>query len=230
VIPRKYELWLQVNPDDSIYKGTVRIYFSSKESIKALSVNSAVGVEMLTLNGRNRTFFAGKDDLVIDTKGIPAGEHVLNIDFHGVIGKQQSGFFKDSQGLMLSHFEPISARTVFPCFDEPFFKSEFQVSISVPERFHVVSNTLPSSIVKSDPYSLYEFEKTIPLPTYLVAWCIFAHLAVVETKVDQVLVRIYYDPKESSREQAEYALNTASSCVQFFSAELFPLPLASMDI
>jgi aminopeptidase N len=227
VSPRRYQITLHVNPDESAYNGTVFIYFSLKERIKLLTVNSAVVVNRITLNGRNRTFYSGKHDILIDTNGLPTGEHVMSIDFHGIIKKEQSGFFKDSHGLLLSHFEPISARTAFPCFDEPFLKSEFQLRISVPEHYHVLSNTMASTIVKMDSVALYEFEKTIPLPTYLVAWCIFQHLLAVEGKAEHVLVRIFYDPMDSTREEADYALQTALSCVLFFSQKLFPLPINS---
>src|SRR6185295_16171771 len=68
-------------------------------------------------------------------------------------------------------FEPANARRVFPSFDEPGFKTPFEVTITAPKEDAVVSNAplaaqapAPGNMVRST------FAPTPPLPTYLLAF------------------------------------------------------------
>lgn len=42
--------------------------------------------------------------------------------------------------LATTHFQPIYARRVFPCFDEPYFKAPFEISIARRKNMTVLSN------------------------------------------------------------------------------------------
>lgn len=50
--------------------------------------------------------------------------------------------------LAATHLEPVGARRVFPCFDEPGLKATFQLSVSRPADYKAISNTLLKSTVK----------------------------------------------------------------------------------
>ena len=61
------------------------------------------------------------------------------------------------------------ARRAFPSFDEPGFKIPYQVTIMSPEKHTVLSNTLVKKRTVKDGWQTVEFNKTKPMPTYLVA-------------------------------------------------------------
>ena len=78
-----------------------------------------------------------------------------------------------SSGGLVTFFEPSFARTAFPCFDEPSFRTVFSASIQVfqqPEKFPLVkfNSVLKSSEIR-EKSRFYEFVETRPLPSYLVA-------------------------------------------------------------
>jgi aminopeptidase N len=69
--------------------------------------------------------------------------------------------------------EPIAARRVFPSFDEPGFKTPFDITVISPTSDKVVSNTLPtSSVASGEGRTKHQFERTLPLPTYLLAFAV----------------------------------------------------------
>jgi aminopeptidase N len=43
--------------------------------------------------------------------------------------------------MVATHFQPISARSVFPCFDEPQFKTSFKISVARPKDGSLLSFT-----------------------------------------------------------------------------------------
>jgi cytosol alanyl aminopeptidase len=71
-------------------------------------------------------------------------------------------------------FEPVDARRAFPCFDEPVFKTPFEVTLTVPAGDVAVANTLPSGAEEQLDGGMkrIRFSETKPLPTYLIAWAV----------------------------------------------------------
>ena len=90
--------------------------------------------------------------------------------------KETSGAFRvqsqeDGAWYAYTQFEPIGARRVFPCFDEPGFKVPWQLTLHVPAGNVAVSNT---PLVGEPPQATsgtttWRFARTQPLPSYLIA-------------------------------------------------------------
>ena len=73
----------------------------------------------------------------------------------------------------MTQFEALSARRAFPCFDEPGFKTPWQLTLRVPREAVAVSNTtVESESVGADGTKTVRFARTVPLPTYLVAFAV----------------------------------------------------------
>jgi hypothetical protein len=105
---------------------------------------------------------------------IPAGPAQLRIEYHGAFNKNGSdGLFKLQDGgewYVYSQFESIDARKAFPCFDEPNFKTPWQLTLHVNKSDAAVSNT-PVQSETDEPGGRKKvvFGETKPLPSYLVA-------------------------------------------------------------
>ena len=74
---------------------------------------------------------------------------------------------------VITQFEAIAARLVFPCFDEPDFKVPWQLTLDVPKDQVAVSNTMPTGSVALDATHVrIAFAETRPLPSYLIAFAV----------------------------------------------------------
>ena len=78
-------------------------------------------------------------------RAIPAGRAKLHIAYGGRISKKSSaGIFElqeDNRWYLYTQFEPTDARRAFPCFDEPSFKTPWDITLRVPKEQLAFANT-----------------------------------------------------------------------------------------
>lgn len=145
------------------FKGRVAIKFDVNSATNTIDLNAkdlkldsvevkadatkteiAIDVDSIDYNEKN-------DTVAISLKSeIPANATSVTavILYSGVIQQNMSGFYKssykDADGndkIQLStQFEATDARAAFPCMDEPNLKATFDVSVTVPEAWEVISN------------------------------------------------------------------------------------------
>ena len=67
---------------------------------------------------------------------------------------------------------PDRAHTLFPCFDQPDMKAQFELRLTIPKEWVAVSNTSVSSVQTnlSPNYNIVSFNPTEPLSTYLFSF------------------------------------------------------------
>ncbi|XP_025986513.2 aminopeptidase N [Solenopsis invicta] len=118
-------------------------------------------------------------DFVILTfsENLEIGENAkLHLTYNGKLNDETHGFFKssyqDKEGkttwFAATHFEPVSARQAFPCWDEPQFKAKFTITINVPDKkYKAISNTLVN-----EKENATTFEQTPLMSSYLVAFAV----------------------------------------------------------
>jgi tricorn protease interacting factor F2/3 len=88
----------------------------------------------------------------LSLNNLPHGNVVVEIDFFGKVNSNSlHGFYKSSYGsgyVLATDFEPMGARHLFPCVDNPNFKAEICLEVIVDdERLKVISNMSSSNIV-----------------------------------------------------------------------------------
>jgi alanyl aminopeptidase len=108
---------------------------------------------------------------------LPAGGARVHIEYKGKLTtRDSSGASKQKEGdewYVYTHFEPLAARRVFPCFDEPSFKVPWKLTLKVRSTDLAFANTPVAR--ESDAgggMKRVEFAQTKPLPSYLVAWAV----------------------------------------------------------
>ena len=108
---------------------------------------------------------------------VPAGPARLHIRYSGkVSNKSSAGIFQLEEAnrwYMYTQFEPTDARRAFPCFDEPGFKTPWQLTLNVPKELKAFANTPQvSETPQANGRKIVKFAQTRPLPSYLVAFAV----------------------------------------------------------
>ncbi len=79
---------------------------------------------------------------------LPAQNIELAIDYNAAFNTKLQGLYKVKVGgdsYVVTQMEAISARYAFPSFDEPRFKTPFEVTLTVPKKEVAVANTRPTN-------------------------------------------------------------------------------------
>ena len=75
----------------------------------------------------------------------------------------------DGEVYLYSQFETADAKRMFACFDQPDLKATFDVTVTAPAHWQVISNGATTSIEDRDGARVHTFATTAPMSTYLVA-------------------------------------------------------------
>jgi alanyl aminopeptidase len=119
------------------------------------------------------------DDLLELTAAapLPVGAWTLALRYRGVVAAVETvgAFVENIDGAryVFSHFEPLDARRVFPCVDEPAAKVPWQLTLDVPAGVEALSNSPIASTTRlPDGRARVAFAPTPPLPSYLIAFAV----------------------------------------------------------
>ncbi len=105
----------------------------------------------------------------------PVGRHTLTFAYTGALETAPQGLFVQpyrtgpARGTMLStQFEATDARRMFPCWDEPAFRATFQLTVTVPAAWSVVSNMPVDTRTVNGANATTAFLRSPKMPSYLV--------------------------------------------------------------
>jgi len=107
---------------------------------------------------------------------LPPGSVILEITYDAPFASDLAGLYRVQQGgacYAYTQFEATDARRAFPCFDEPSFKTAYDVTITAPAGMMALANS-PEASHQAAPDGMVEhhFETSRPLPSYLVAFAV----------------------------------------------------------
>jgi cytosol alanyl aminopeptidase len=181
VSPLHYRVELTLVPSVESFSGEVAIDLLLGQPAAVLWLNAtALTIEAATLTAGGTRLAAhivpGGDDFVGFgfARPIPAGRARLEVRFRGQVSSiETNGLFRQSDGgrwYLYSQFEATDARRAFPCFDEPGYKTPWDLALHVPREDTAVANA-PALSETAEPGGMKKvvFASTPPLPSYLVA-------------------------------------------------------------
>ena len=181
VKPLSYTLELTIVPKAERFSGKAQILVEIAAPTPVVLLHSkGLNVTLVRAvtgpNAQNGSFQQLNDDGVSALRfpqDLPAGQTVLELTYDAPFDRQLRGLYRvDSGGesYAFTQFEPISARSAFPGFDEPNWKTPYELWLTVPKELSAVSNTPAVGEEPSgEDKKRVHFAKTKPLPSYLIA-------------------------------------------------------------
>ena len=160
------------------------------------------------------------------TEKLPPNTYRLDFSFESELNQNMAGlykseYYKDGQpvGLAATQFQATSARKAFPCFDEPSFKSRFEVTItSAANMTLTIANTREHRSVRTlsdttDVQTLH-FEETVPMVTYLLAMVVSDFVCKQTTDQNGTPVRVCASSVEEHK--LDYSLDVSPKILNYF--------------
>jgi len=237
VVPLHYDLALVPDAKAMTFRGNVAIALDVKAATNDVVLNAdSLAFDRVTLDG-NKIGTPGYDDklgraTLHFANSIAPGAHTLAIAYHGKIGTTTLGFFamdyttpQGPRRTLATNFEPASARTLLPCWDEPGRKATFSITVDAPKDQMALSNMPVASTVSLSPaMQRVRFATSPKMSTYLLFLGI-GDFERVHRMVDGVDVGVVV--KRGDTAKAAYALDQASNILHYYNGYFgvrFPLP------
>jgi alanyl aminopeptidase len=179
--PMRYALDLRVDPSEPEFSGVVTIEVAIDRATSEIRLHGDgldVTESYLTLadGGRIEGVYtqlnATGSALLALAETAPRGTATLHLAYTSPFNTANAGLFRqerDGAWYAATQFEPVSARLVFPGFDQPDFKTVFDVAITARTGDVVITNS-PETAAEDlgEGWTRHMFEPSAPLPTYLL--------------------------------------------------------------
>src|SRR6185312_6543339 len=194
--PLRYALRLAIDPRKDSFSGSEDILLDVAEPTAHVVLNARDAVvkrasikvrgETIPMRARTRASHGAlePDELVLSAdRLVPSGRATLTIEWEAPFGTELAGLYRATDAgdtYAFTQFEAADARRAFPCFDEPGFKTPFDVTLTVPQGMLALSNAPETARDDKNGATTFTFATTAPIPTYLVAFAV-GHFDVVES-------------------------------------------------
>ncbi|MEM7226201.1 MAG: M1 family metallopeptidase [Pseudomonadota bacterium] len=180
--PTHYQLELTVIPSEDRFQGRVKIDVTLDQATRLIWLHgrdlAAEQASVVTADGTSvPATFQEIDDSgyakLQTERPVGPGDVSLVIDYSAPFNQSPEGLFqvtRDNRAYAYTQFQPLRARRTFPSFDEPRFKTPFDIAVTVAGDDIAISNA-PERETEAlgEGRRRVVFETTAPLPTYLIA-------------------------------------------------------------
>ncbi|KAG7170009.1 glutamyl aminopeptidase-like [Homarus americanus] len=251
-LPHHYDLYLHPDLDTGRFSGRVGILIGVTQPMDYLvahikSMNMTKTELQDTSSGKvlplKDYFEYGPNQfwVVQPRSTLAPGNYTLKLEFEGSLDGSIVGFYRsvyttkagEKRSIATSKFQPTDARSAFPCFDEPSFKSTFTTTLVRPSDGYIALSNMPvqNEVAESPEAGLTSvvFEKSVPMVTYLACF-IVCDFEFVETMTnDNKPFRVYATPDQMSR--TNYSLHLGVHVLNYFQDYFeveYPLPKQDM--
>ena len=181
VVPQDYDIALVPDIAAHTVRGTEAITLNVRSATSTLTFNSLnQRLEHVLFDGRpvSRVESDNKAQLTNVTLPKPAvpGLHRLTFSYDGKIESQPFGLYTQSfkrpdgatDSLVSTKMESTDARRMFPCWDEPAFRSTFELTVTVPAAWAAISNMPIAHRHTQGRLATTTFARSPKMPSYLI--------------------------------------------------------------
>ncbi|MBO7189345.1 MAG: aminopeptidase [Alistipes sp.] len=209
--------------------GKVDIAFALKHSDEiVVDFRSTENILDVKLNNREVKHQIFNEHIVIPNSEVETGENIVNISFN--VDNQS---LNRNDEFLYTLLVPDRARTLFPCFDQPDMKANYTLSLTIPEAWVAVSNTVVCS-EEVDPATATKrvsFAPTEPLSTYLFSFVAGKLYSTTYDDGAHTFTAYYRETEPKRLAQLETIFSEVKSALEWLEKYTgIPYPFAKYDI
>jgi aminopeptidase N len=240
VVPLDYTVNIVPDADALTIDGTESVTLQFRHATATVIFNSLnETLHDVRIDGRPVQSVASDDarQLTTITLAAPArpGRHRLTFSYLGKIETQPRGLFRQSytrpggaQRLLLStKMEGTDARRMFPCWDEPAFRSSFQLIVTVPIGWATIANMPAATRVENGFVATTTFQRTPRMPSYLIEFTA-ADFVALSAQSARTQMNVWAD-RGREQDGATALANARQILADYDEYFGFPYPLPKLD-
>jgi aminopeptidase N len=160
-------------PGARTFRSTTTVEFDALAGGDAVIDIAAETVRGARLNGHELDVSGYDESIGILLRGL-ADHNVLVVDADCRYSNTGEGLHRfvdpvDDETYLYSQFETADAKRMFACFDQPDLKATFDIRVTAPKHWRVVSNGACTTVTENGASAAHTFATTPRMSTYLVA-------------------------------------------------------------
>ena len=160
-------------PSDKTFRSVTTVEFEALPGADTYIDLAADSVRRATLNGIDLDVSGYDESTGIALRGLQQ-HNTLVVDALCRYSNTGEGLHRfvdpvDNEVYLYSQFETADAKRMFACFDQPDLKATFDIAVTAPVHWQVISNGAPAGIEPDGHAKKHTFATTPRMSTYLVA-------------------------------------------------------------
>ena len=160
-------------PGERTFRSVTAVEFDALAGADTYIDIAADSIRSAVLNGRDIDVSGYDESTGIRLEGLD-GHNVLVVDADCLYSNTGEGLHRfvdpvDDEVYLYSQFETADAKRMFACFDQPDLKATFDVTVTAPSHWEVISNGATFSIEDHGAAKRHTFAATPRMSTYLAA-------------------------------------------------------------
>ena len=160
-------------PGEKTFRSTTTVEFEALAGADTYIDLAAETIHSATLNGADIDVSGYDESTGIPLNGL-AAHNVLVVDADCRYSNTGEGLHRfvdpvDDEVYLYSQFETADAKRMFACFDQPDLKAAFDVTVTAPAHWEVISNGATFEVADDGAAKKHTFKATPRMSTYLVA-------------------------------------------------------------
>ncbi|MGJ7916306.1 aminopeptidase N [Massilia sp. LXY-6] len=154
------------------FGGTTTLSFDLNDASAPLTVDlDKASVKSVSVNGKSVTPAYNGWFVTLATQDLVKGRNTVTIVYERPHSTNGEGLHRmvdpvDGRVYTYSHFEPAAAHQMFAVFDQPDLKGSYQVNVTVPADWEVISTTRETNIAANGDAKRWTFPKSKKLSPY----------------------------------------------------------------
>ena len=172
---QSYEVELDLTTTDATYRSVTKVTFDCATPGASTWIDLiSPAVHSITLNGQSLPPASHADGARISLPDLQA-ENVLVVEADCVYMNTGEGLHRfvdpvDKETYLYTQFESADSRRMYASFEQPDLKATFQLTVTAPSHWKVVSNApTPEPTVHGDGTATWAFAPTPRMSTYITA-------------------------------------------------------------